>query len=52
MIIFGTLFIAVGVAILADLELWPTLLVGFGLGLVITGVTGKWLGSMPWRSKK
>ncbi len=41
MIIFGTLFIAIGCAALFDLNIWPTLLIGLGSGLVISGILGK-----------
>lgn len=41
MIIFGTLFIAIGCAALFGLSIWPTLLIGLGLGLVISGILGK-----------
>ena len=35
MIIFGTLFVAIGCAALFDLNIWPILLFGLGFGLVI-----------------
>ena len=34
MIIFGALFIAIGVAALAGLSIWPAVLIGLGAGMI------------------
>ncbi len=47
MIILGTTLIAIGAAILAGVDFMPALLIGLGSGMVISGVTGKWTGSIP-----
>jgi hypothetical protein len=48
-IIFGSVFVAIGVAALAGLSIWPTVLIGLGAGMIITGLTGRWMAAMPWR---
>ena len=52
MIIFGSVFVGIGVAALAGLSIWPTVLIGLGAGMIITGVTGRGMAGMPrrWRA--
>ena len=42
MIMLGGLLVALGVAGLVGLSIWPTLLIGLGAGMILSGVTGKW----------
>ena len=51
MIIFGSVFVAIGVAALAGLSIWPTVLIGLGAGMIIAGATGRWTASPPWRRR-
>lgn len=52
MIAIGTILIAVGVAFLLDLSFWPTLLIGVGAGLTLSGFAGKfgWVATQDRRS--
>ena len=42
MIIFGSIFIAIGVAALAGVSLWPSVLIGLGAGMVLSGLSRSW----------
>ena len=41
MIIGGGLFVALGVAGLVGLSFWPTILIGLGAGMILSGGVGK-----------
>jgi hypothetical protein len=48
MIIGGGLLVALGVAGLVGLSFWPTILIGLGAGMMLSGVVGK---GWPRRSR-